>query len=1279
MRLHHRLGSVTAGSAAIATAATLFVGAGAAFAEDEGPVEAGITIAKIDGLSENFINGVDVSSVLSLEESGVVFRHDDGTPGDLFEILKEHGVTDVRVRVWNDPYDSEGNGYGGGTVDAARALEIGDRATDAGLHVTVDFHYADFWAHPGQQPAPKAWEGLSVAEKAEATHDFTYDTLAAMAAADVDVTMVQVGNETNGAMLAGETGWANFVTIANGGSDAVREVYPDALVAVHFTNPESQDYWTIADNLQDNGMDYDVFASSYYPYWHGTLANLTDKLYWVAQDFDKKVMVAETSYAYTLEDGDGHENTVREGANDDGPYPTSVQGQATAVRDVMAAVANVGEAGLGVYYWEPAWLPVGTPDELEANKLLWERDGSGWASSYAGEYSADAGTYYGGSSWDNQALFDFDGTPLESLNVFEYARTGSIAPLAVTDVEEPTVTFTVGDTIELPSTVTLTYNDSSTSEAAVTWDDVLEWITSPGTYTVNGIAEGGYATEATVVVNAVNYLTNGDFETGGADGWNFSASPWPSTFWVYASAGNNALDTYAVNTYDAAPFAFAMAQTVSGLEPGSYTFSGKAHGQNVTPEFYATTTEGTETETPTLTGWTAWKTPAITFEVPADGAVTVGVNGTGTAGAWAWFDNFELAKTATPADTSELEALVDQMNGILRSVYSEESLAGLDAALEVADLVLAASDPSEEQVAAATALVQEAFDALVVVGEVPDPTANPVSVSVVDGDAIALPATVTVTAFDGRTHDETVAWADVLDWIDGPGVYTVNGVTENGYPAVATVTVSQRNWIVNGDLETGDLTGWSTSATTWPSTFWYSQDAASVHGTTAVNVYGSAAYDFTLAQVIANLPAGEYQLTAQAHGGTDTVPDFDAALAVTTSAGTSSTPVTVSGWGNWATFTVDFTNPADGAATVALQGTGGAGNWAFFDDFALVKAVSEADTTALEAAIDEAASLDRGLYTEPTLAAVDAAVTAATVLLQADNPSQAKVDAAASALTAALDGLDLIDVEFTTAPVPTITGTAQYGKTLTANAGTWVPTPSGLAYQWQRNGVDIPGAEGTTYALGLSDIGKQITVSVTASKADHVTTTKVSAAVSVTAAVFTSQPVPAISGTPVKGRTLTALVGAWSPKPAAFAYQWYRDGKPIAGATAKSYTVVTNDVGHKLTVKVTATRSGYASASKTSAATLVLKQFSVTPKPYLTGIPVRGNVLTAHVGNYSPKADAFTYQWLRNGKVITGATKSTYALTKADRGAKVAVKVTAKKAGYLSVTQTSASKTISTF
>ena len=238
--------------------------------------------------------------------------------------------------------------------------------------------------------------------------------------------MVQIGNETTQG-IAGENSWQNMAKLYNAGSRAVRDFSDDILVAIHYTNPENSYIKTLADFLHDYQVDYDVFATSYYPCWHGSLSNLTEVLDYAAQKYNKLAMVAETSYPYTLADSDGHDNTIAEGNNDTGEnmlWDFTPQGQADEVRAVMNAVNEVKNGrGLGMFYWEGAWISVGDTTGLSGdsyqNKVLWERDGSGWAASASVEYDPDdAGIWYGGSAVDNQAFFLPDGTALPSLRVF---------------------------------------------------------------------------------------------------------------------------------------------------------------------------------------------------------------------------------------------------------------------------------------------------------------------------------------------------------------------------------------------------------------------------------------------------------------------------------------------------------------------------------------------------------------------------------------------------------------------------------------------------------------------------------------------------------------------------------------------------------------------------------------------------------------------------------------------------------------------------------------------
>ena len=240
------------------------------FACAEGASSDTLYVKKVENLPEDFIFGMDISSVLAEEASGVKYYDFDGNETDLFRILADSGINYIRVRIWNDPYDSEGRGFGGGNCDIRTAVEIGRRATACGMKLLADFHYSDFWADPGKQMVPRAWKGMDTDEKEEACYEYTLDCMKQLKEAGVDVGMVQVGNETNG-MLSGEKTWAGIAHLMDAGARAVREVYPDALIAVHFANPENTDnYRKFAEKLayyeQYGRIQYDVFATSYYPY-----------------------------------------------------------------------------------------------------------------------------------------------------------------------------------------------------------------------------------------------------------------------------------------------------------------------------------------------------------------------------------------------------------------------------------------------------------------------------------------------------------------------------------------------------------------------------------------------------------------------------------------------------------------------------------------------------------------------------------------------------------------------------------------------------------------------------------------------------------------------------------------------------------------------------------------------------------------------------------------------------------------------------------------------------
>lgn len=621
------------------------------FSQPEGPEESTIYVEPVDGISDDFYRGMDVSAVLALENSGVKYYNFDGEEQDVFMTLAQAGVNYIRLRVWNDPYDENGNGYGGGNNDVATAITLGQRATQYGMKVCIDFHYSDFWADPKKQFVPKAWEGIDIEEKSAALYNFTLESLTQILEAGVDVGMVQVGNEINNGMC-GETDVANVRKLLTAGSKAVREVAAssgkDILVAVHYTNiDDMKKLDTLLTGLQVKEIDYDIVGLSFYPYWHGTMEDLKNAITHVRNTYGKKVYVAENAYCYTSEDGDGSANSIK-GTDDlaEG-YSASVQGQANEVRDVCAAASEAGAEG--IFYWEGTWIPVGPADA--DNSAIWEKYGSGWASSYAGGYDPkDAGQYYGGSSWDNQAMFDFTGHPLASLNIFKYLKYGATAPLAIDTIPEIVVSCNIGAEVKLPDTVSIIYNDRSEEQVPVTWDaeDIAAIDTeNGGEFTVAGSLDEGTEVTAIVTVERVNYVQNPGFEDADTSMWTvtYSGETNPTDYQVKAAdahSGEVAFHFWS-GTSD---MDFSIEQSFTDLEPGTHELSAFSQGGDLAAdasmELYAVV-DGKELTVPfMLTTYADWQNPTVSGIKVTDGTLTIGVRYQCNKNSWGTLDDVTL-------------------------------------------------------------------------------------------------------------------------------------------------------------------------------------------------------------------------------------------------------------------------------------------------------------------------------------------------------------------------------------------------------------------------------------------------------------------------------------------------------------------------------------------------------------------------------------------------------------------------------------------------------------
>ncbi|MCC4440905.1 glycosyl hydrolase 53 family protein [Limosilactobacillus reuteri] len=426
-----------------------------------------VKVEKIPGMTDDMIRGVDVSSYQSLLNAGVKFYDFNGQESNLFKILKDSGVNWVRLRVWNDPYNAQGQPYAGGDNNEENLIKMAKEASDNGLKLLIDFQYSDFWTDPAQQILPKAWRNLSHGEMSQEVYLYTSKILNDLQKAGASVKMVQIGNEiTNGAfgLYTGRNGggnWASLWETSDGdqvakyiqaGSSAVRRIDPTIKVAIQLETPEINKYRGIMNVLKKNNVDYDYLGTSYYPFWSTTQGNgwydnvdlgygantpvnleAIEKMAW--NEFGKRTVILESGWLNNTNDADGTHNSVGENnetTNID-RYSADPQGQVDEIEDMYNAI--IAQKGLGAFYWEPAWIPVKAGwNNWQYNKLMSNIYGSGWASQYAKGYAPDSVLYYdgkeawGGSSWDNISLFDDHGHPLQSLNVYNGMLNGYESP-----------------------------------------------------------------------------------------------------------------------------------------------------------------------------------------------------------------------------------------------------------------------------------------------------------------------------------------------------------------------------------------------------------------------------------------------------------------------------------------------------------------------------------------------------------------------------------------------------------------------------------------------------------------------------------------------------------------------------------------------------------------------------------------------------------------------------------------------------------------------------------
>ena len=366
--------------------------------------------------------GVDLSVQEELKNFNPKYYY-QGKEIEPFHFFATHSkISTVRIRLWNHPYDINGNPFGGGTNDLNTFLKLAKKAKEEGMDVMLDFHYSDFWVDPSRQTLPQAWKNKSFKEVVNLLYEYTRDTLKTIKENDIDLVAIQIGNEISHGMVwpFGDNekefseelggGFKGLSMLLKAGCKASKEIYPSAKRIIHLEHSGSYDMqdWYFS-NIVKEGVDFEVIGESYYPYWHGPFSMFKDCITRLKEKYHKEIWVVELGYEFMPlpEDHDFSEVTdAKEGdfivgnVNGRVPFPKSKEGQ----KDYIALMLKIcKELGIEmVCYWEPTWI------YLENN---------GWASE-AGQIYCGLTPAPAGNAWAIETLFDFEGNANPAIDVF---------------------------------------------------------------------------------------------------------------------------------------------------------------------------------------------------------------------------------------------------------------------------------------------------------------------------------------------------------------------------------------------------------------------------------------------------------------------------------------------------------------------------------------------------------------------------------------------------------------------------------------------------------------------------------------------------------------------------------------------------------------------------------------------------------------------------------------------------------------------------------------------
>jgi arabinogalactan endo-1,4-beta-galactosidase len=330
-----------------------------------------------ENINSTFITAVDISNYPEISNSNPRFYDLEGNPNDFLTILKNNGINTIRLKLWVQPND-EHSGFN-------EVKQFSSIVKANGFKTWITLHYSDTWADPGQQNPPAQWEGLNMSQLKDRVYTYTEKVVT-----ELQPDYIQVGNEINTGFLHPYGHISNefqqFKELMNTAIIAVRTNANDTKIILHYAGIEGSEWFY----NQVSYFDYDIIGLSYYPIWHGkSLDALKTTMQNLSNFYDKKIVIAETAYPFTLSWNDWTNNIV--GLDEQlilPTYPATPEGQQNFIKEIKKLTKEV-ENGIGFCYWG-------------AELIAWK-----------GNEASEA------SPWENQALFDFNNKALPVLKEFQ--------------------------------------------------------------------------------------------------------------------------------------------------------------------------------------------------------------------------------------------------------------------------------------------------------------------------------------------------------------------------------------------------------------------------------------------------------------------------------------------------------------------------------------------------------------------------------------------------------------------------------------------------------------------------------------------------------------------------------------------------------------------------------------------------------------------------------------------------------------------------------------------